>query len=207
MENLIIPQNNLIQSAGVGSIYIQNQGGGLRSCQQIKVKSEDEFSSDTALNVFTVTLDPVLLDVIEVSTPDVYKAMTNGITHTYNISLMKNGDETQPDGKVTVYIPIPEDLKALAYADTVTGEIAGKVNIYRIEEDDSSTEMDVKKENGCFVFTTDHFSLYTIVGYDSGEDTIQNQNETGISTIVVIGIAAVAVVGLGAIMIFNRKKK
>ncbi len=207
VENLIIQQNDLIQSAGVGSIYIQNQGGGLRSCQQIKVESEDELSSDTALNVFTVTLDSTVLDAIKAINPDVYEAMANGITYTYNISLLKNGDETQPNGKVTVYIPIPENLKALAYAGELAGEITGKVKVYRVEEDGNLTEMDVEIEDGCFVFTTDHFSLYTIVGYDSGEDTIQKQEKSRIPTIAIIGIAAVVVVGMVAIVVVKRKKK
>lgn len=153
VENLIIQQNDLIQSAGVGSICIQNQGGGIRSCQQIKVESKEELSSHTAQK-FTVTLDATALDIIKKINPDIYETMTTGITYTYNISLLKNGNETQTHGKVTVFIPIPEDLKVLAYAGEVADKITGKVKIYRVEEDSSLTEMETEIENGCFVFTT-----------------------------------------------------
>ncbi len=204
VENLIIQQNDLIQSAGVGSIYIQNQGGGIRSCQQIKVECEDSLSSDTALSIFTVTLDSTIIDIIKDLNPEIYEAMSNGINRTYNISLIKNGDETQPNGKVTVYIPISKDFKALAYA----GELAGKIKIYRVEEDGGLTEMDVEIENGCFVFTTDHFSLYTIVGYDFKN----TQNDEKINLPLVIGVTSAAIVVIGAIcfglvVIIQKRKK
>ncbi len=208
--NLIIQQNNLIHSLGVGSIFIQNQGGGLRSCQQIKVETEDEFSSDTALNVFTVTLDSALLDIIQSVNPEIHEAIKNGVTHTYNISLVKNGSESQPNGKVTVYIPIPEDLKVLAYAGTAVGEITGKVKIYRVEENGGLTEMNVKIEDGCFVFTTDHFSLYTIVGYDSGDDEIQKDKKTNILEVVCLSIAVFIAVGIVVFIIYksiHKRKK
>lgn len=202
-ENLIIQQNDLIQSAGVGSIYIQNQGGGIRACQQIKVESEEFISSDTALNVFTVTLDSEILDAIKNYNPVAYEAMTKGITRTYNISLIKSGEETQPDGKVTVYIPISEDFKTLAYA----GELTGKIRIYRVEENGRLTEMDVKIDDGCFVFTTDHFSLYTIVGYDFKAPKLQNEGKSNFPLLIgVISVVAVAV-AVVCIVIFKDKKK
>ncbi|MCI7180562.1 MAG: hypothetical protein MSA26_08305 [Lachnospiraceae bacterium] len=115
LENIIIQHTDLIQSSNVGSIYIQNQGGGVRSSQQITVESDAGFTDDTSLNVFKVTLDSTMLDVLEKVNPEVYEKIANGTSYTYNISLMKNGVETQPDGEVTVYIPIPGDLKFLAY--------------------------------------------------------------------------------------------
>ncbi len=193
VENLILQQDHFIQSEGAGSIFIQNQGGGLRACQQIRVESENGFSSDTALNVFTVTLDATYLDVIKNRNPDVYEAITNGKTYTYNISLLKNGEETQPDGKATVYIPIPEDLKELAYTGEALGKVSGKVKVYRIEENGNLTQMDAEIEDGCLVFTTDHFSLYTVVGYDSAEDTASNIAKTVITCIAVVLVASIGI--------------
>ncbi len=89
---------------------------------------------------------------------------------------MKNGAETQPDGEVTVYIPIPGDLRLLAYA--------GKAKIYRVEDDGNVTEMDVEIEDGCFVFSTTHFSLYTLVG--NNLMTIQNMVTVASGTIILI---------------------
>lgn len=156
LENIILQHTDLISSANVGSIYIQNQGGGTRTVQQITVESDTGFSDDTSLNVFRVSLDAALLDIIRASNPEVYDAIMDGTSYTYNISLMKNGEETQPDDEVKVYVPIPDDLKLLAYA--------GKAKLFRVEEDGALTEMDVEIEDGCFVFKTSHFSLYTLVG-------------------------------------------
>lgn len=156
LENIIWQHVDLIQSSNVGSIYIQNQGGGTRSSQQITVKNDIGFSEDTSLNVFRVTLKSDILDILKETNPKIYNAIVNGTSYTYNISLLKNGMETQPNGEVTVYIPIPDDLKFLAHI--------GKTKIFRVEEDGTLTEMVVEIEDGCFTFNTSHFSLYTLVG-------------------------------------------
>ena len=69
------------------------------------------------------------------------------------------------------------------------------------------TEMDVEVEDGCFVFTTDHFSLYTIVGYDGWEDAPADQGKLGLSPIMLVGIAAVGVAIIGILVAIKRKKK
>lgn len=187
LENTIIQHVDLVSSVGVGSIYIQNQGGGTRSSQQITVESDDGFSDDTSLNVFKVTLDSAILDILQKTNPEVHKKIINGTSYTYNISLMKNGTETQPDDEVTVYIPIPDDLKLLAYA--------GQAKIYRMEDDGSVTEMDVKIEDGCFVFNTTHFSLYTLVG----NNLVTTKN--------IVIVASAAVIFLGVVILLFRAKK
>ena len=53
-----------------------------------------------------------------------------------------------------MYIPIQENIKFLVYT--------GKTKIYRVNEDGSLKKMDVKIEDGYFVFQTTHFSLYTV---------------------------------------------
>lgn len=207
VENIAIQYHDTTQNAGAGYIYIQNQGGGLRSCQQITVES-DELSDDTALSVYTVTLDSGLLDIIKDVNPDIYESMKDGITYTYNISLLKNGEETQPDGKVTVYIPIPEDLKALAYVGKVADKITGKVKIYRVEDDGNLAEMDVEIKDGCFAFTTSHFSLYTVVGYDPLiSPIIKHINGIGIPILAVGGTVAIAIVSTIIFVLIHGKKR
>lgn len=156
LEDFVIQCSDAAQLADSGFICIQNQGGGKLSVQQIQVEGEKEFSEDVALNVYEVTLGSELFDKLKEVSPELYEKLSSLNTRTYNISLLKNRKETQPDGKVTVYIPIPEDMKLLAYA--------GQLRIYRVEPDGTATEMDVKIINDCLVFTTDHFSLYAISG-------------------------------------------
>lgn len=45
-----------INSYDIGSIHIQNQGGGIRTLQQVTVESEKGFSDDTSLNVFKIPI-------------------------------------------------------------------------------------------------------------------------------------------------------
>lgn len=189
LENIITQHIDLINSSNAGSIYIQNQGGGIRSSQQITVEADAAFSDDTALNAFRVSPDSAAFDIIKQISPDVYEEIRNRTSYTYNISLMKNGAEIQPDGEVTVYIPIPEDLKLPAYA--------GKTKVYRIEDDGTVEEMDAETEDGCFVFNTTHFSLYALVG--NTRITVQS---------IVIAVSGTCIlIGIFILLIKIRKRK
>lgn len=69
-------------------------------------------------------------------------------SNSYNLSFTDAaGNEVQPNGKVTVSIPLPEDWET-AYA-------------YRVEGD-TKTLLQSTIKNGKVVFTTDHFSVYMI---------------------------------------------
>ena len=70
----------------------------------------------------------------------------------WDIVLTVDGVETQPEGKVTVRIPVP------------VGYSAEKCKVYHIDpETGKLTDMNARVENGYFVFTTDHFSIYSVV--------------------------------------------
>lgn len=64
----------------------------------------------------------------------------------YDISLLKDGVEVQPDGTAKVKIPTDNE----------------NAKVYRIEEDGTATDMNAVYENGCLVFVTDHFSVYAV---------------------------------------------
>lgn len=162
LANLIIEDNHYIKSLGCGCIAIQNQGGGVRTASRITVTTDTNFNNDTALKVFEVQADSELLDIIRNVNPELYEKIQSDLSISYNISMIKDGKEVQPGGEVEVSIPIPENLKMYAYL--------GKLKIYRVEEDGTTTEMDVKVKNGCLVFRTNHFSLYSVIPtLDSGK--------------------------------------
>ena len=162
-ENVVIQAADYTQAVhSPWAIRIFNQGGGIRGSQQIKVETETDFPDDIVLNVYKAKVDSVVLETLKQDNPVLYKEITKGITHTYDISLVRNREEIQLDRVINVYIPIPDDLKLLAYD--------GKVKIYRTEADGTMTEMDTRIESNCFAFSTNHFSLYTIVGYDPGAE-------------------------------------
>ena len=72
----------------------------------------------------------------------------------FDISLENNGTEVQPNGNVTVKIPVPADM------DT------NGLSVYRAEDDGTYTNMNAVYEDGYMVFTTDHFSIYVLTSED-----------------------------------------
>lgn len=156
VNNLVRIAGDIALTCGGGTITIQNQGGGIRAATQIKLESEVDFAPDVALQAYSVELDEDFLEFVRQADRETYDILTRSICHTYNISLLKGEEKVQHSDYVTVYIPIPKDLQALALGE--------KVKVYRIEEDGSLTDMDAVVEDGCMRFVTDHFSLYTLVG-------------------------------------------
>ncbi len=68
----------------------------------------------------------------------------------FDISLIKDGSEVQPNGEVTVKIPVPERM------------VGSLLKVYREEADGSLTDMNAYFADGSMIFTTDHFSKYII---------------------------------------------
>lgn len=156
LENLSLQAMNFCDAMDTGAIYIQNPSENIRTSQQIKVECGKGFSDDTALNVFRVELAQDTLDKLQECAPAWYQELTNDSVYTYDISLLKNGEKIQPDGKVKVFIPIPEKIRFFA-------EFGG-ARVYRVETDGSLTKMETQIEGDCLVFDTEHFSVYTLIG-------------------------------------------
>ncbi len=153
---------DFVYSMDCGTIAIHNQEGPSRTSENVTVKCETSFDNDVALRVFNVVPESDLLESIKAKEPELYKAMMKDLSQVFNISMIKNGEETQPEQKVQVYIPLDPEL--LPY----TG--MGEVKVYRVEEDGSLTDMKAKLEGDFMVFTTEHFSLY-VLAIEGVEDT------------------------------------
>ena len=68
------------------------------------------------------------------------------VINAYDITMLKNDVETQPDGSVTVKIPCDnKDAK-----------------VYRVEGNDSLTDMNAVNQDNFLVFTTDHLDVFVI---------------------------------------------
>ncbi len=74
----------------------------------------------------------------------------------YDIKTLVNGEITQPNGAVTVKIPLPTgydpDCTVVYHIDDETGEL---------------TNMNARYENGYLVFETTHFSVYVVAEIDT----------------------------------------
>ncbi len=186
--NFIVQANDYTNYMFSESIVIQNQGGYNRVSSQVKVSSETAFGNEVALRAFEVSVNSSEYENIKTFNPELYREIVSVPSQVYNISMIKNGVETQPEGKVEVSIPVPENMKHLARN--------GKIKVYRIEENGSRTEMQVKVQNGLLIFSTDHFSLYVIMGDEilgdvdgDGEVTIMDATEVQLAVAKVITLS------------------
>lgn len=163
LGNLIVEINHFIKFQNTGDISVLNQNNNYRSVSGVKVESDTNFDSETSLKVFKIVrdselLDPIL-DALEELNPEMYADIDFEKTITYNISLIKDGEEVQPQQIVKVIIPIPDELQSTAYL----------LKVYREEDDGSLTDMNARVQDGCLVFETEHFSIYSIVPFkDNG---------------------------------------
>lgn len=73
----------------------------------------------------------------------------------YDISFEIDGEKVQPNGKVTIKIPLPE------------GYNPNSVKVFFIDDNGNKTKLDSTYENGYIIFETDHFSEYAIVDESS----------------------------------------
>lgn len=154
VANLVIQCKHLDDRMYCGDICIQNQSGGKRISSQVTVTSDTNFDSDTAFRVYEVAIDSSEIDIVKELNPQLYDEITSIPSVVYNIAMIKDGKETQLNGKVEVAIPIPDEMKHLERSNSIV--------IYRIEEDGTKTEMITEIRDGNLVFRTDHFSLYVI---------------------------------------------
>ena len=149
--------------SGAGAIYIANPNNDLRKISGIKIETSFSMSSDISLDVYTVEPSPATLKDLRDRYPDIYSEIRKGLSFSYNITMVNGGNETQPNGEVTVYIPIPKELENLKNDN--------RIKVYRQEENGDMTDMYAIIEGNMLVFKTNHFSLYTIVGFDGNDST------------------------------------
>ena len=109
------------------------------------VNTEGNMDSEAVLQVFKVSNDDTIEVVLDGDDPLERYEM-------YNICFVKNDQFVQPDGNVTVYIPIPEGMNG------------NTSNIYRQEADGSWAILDAHIEGNYLVFETNHFSFYAVIG-------------------------------------------
>lgn len=218
-SDLVCQYDTYLKTVNGGVITIQNQGGGKRHCDNVVLESKVDFDPEVALQAYTVTLDESLLEKVKSKDAYTYEMLIKHVTRTYNISLLKNGEETQHGGDVAVYIPIPYDLEYL--------DLKGNIKVFRMEEDGSVTDMDAVVEGDNIMFTTDHFSLYTLVfegvaetpddpdkndqdpkpnNKDDDDDT-QDSSGGGVVVLVIAVVVVVLAGGLAVLFVLKKKKK
>jgi len=83
----------------------------------------------------------------------------------YDIKLEKNNNEIQPNGNVTLYLPIPKEYDI------------SKIEIYRITDNGEKIKYDVQINEGYIIIDTNCFSKYVIAEVnDSKQEEIEQDN-------------------------------
>lgn len=156
----------------------------------IKLETNDGVvPSNTVLEVQPITEGKIFDNVKKVlSNVNKFKA--------FDITLKSNGVEIQPNGKVKISIPIPQDFdtsKLMVYRVEENGQkVAYKVNVVTIDN--------VKYAQ----FETDHFSTYVLAETDPNSNEKDSTPKTGTETNTipyVLGIVAT----IGIAFIIKRK--
>ncbi|MDR0531148.1 MAG: hypothetical protein LBG83_03675 [Oscillospiraceae bacterium] len=120
--------------------------------------TEPKTLNNNGVSVTGILDDGVTLVVTEDTT-----TVVDGKLKAYHIVLKKNNVEVQPDGTLSVKLPIPAG---------VTDKT--KLKVYRIESSGATTDMNATVEGDYLVFTTDHFSVYAIVATGGSADPGNN---------------------------------
>lgn len=82
-----------------------------------------------------------------------------------DITMYRDNEEVQPDGKIRVKIPLPENLDK------------DRCTVYRAESDGTFTNMNAYYEDGFIIFETNHLSKYLIVEKSSNSDSNNSLND------------------------------
>lgn len=182
--------------------------------------------TDSKTNIKLETTSDILsadtkMEITEITTGDIFDKIKNNLLgiknfKMFNITLKSNNTNIQPKGNVKISIPIPADFDD------------SRLVTYRVEEDASKTEYQVKVTNKYASFETDHFSTYILgetektsnetqdktepnVGEITTEKNETNLPKTGEETNSFIGclttIIVVASIWLVSMLLIDREKK
>lgn len=128
----------------------------------MEAKLPERFADDIKFWAIDQTPDPEELDLVDEGTgikvkgtmdPDAtlkvekVESTVEDAVATYDITLRKDGDVIQPSGTIT--ISIPSEIK--------------DCKLFWVKDDGTKVEVNAIYENGNYVFTTDHLSVYALV--------------------------------------------
>lgn len=119
----------------------------------------------------------------------------------YGITLKSNGVNIQPNGKVKISIPVPDEFDK------------EKLVVYRINEDGTKVKYDIEVETiegkDYATFETDHFSLYALAMEEAnnGSRELDETPKTGNTDITAYAFTLIAVTSLAGIIVTKKNNK
>lgn len=158
----------------------------------------------TAKLEFKDVSSEIAKDKMEEIEESVQKTLENSkVINLYDISLLFDGKELQPNGDVKITIPLSDEMKHFK-----------DIKVVYISDTGETVEVISEVKNGEISFTTDHFSYYAIVGAPKKVDSNENKNEEKTdklpNTGIVSGVglyASTLLTSLGGLYALRRKKR
>ncbi|OUQ55598.1 hypothetical protein B5E58_12055 [Tyzzerella sp. An114] len=159
LTSYVVQTNDICYSTNAPSIliHVPDSTSNTTTVQGVTVTAGDDvIDSEAVLQVFRIS-DTDAIEIVGGKIPvEDYRL--------YNICFVKNEKEVQPNGKVTVKIPIPNEYDK------------NRCVIYRQESDGSWAILQAVVEGNYLVFETNHFSLYAI----ADASTVSSISVTGV---------------------------
>ncbi|MCH5196635.1 MAG: leucine-rich repeat domain-containing protein [Oscillospiraceae bacterium] len=177
-----------------------------------EVTEPDVFES----NGVTATADDGVLPDGAVFSVEPKSSNESNTQFSYEINFTLNGEKIQPNGYVTVKIPVPEAL------------VGKTIFVYRVSDSGRYTRLKAEVVGGYIVFETNHFSEYILSATrisnptedddddytytDNSADSSTDNNNSGTTTNPDTGFAELSLtIGLlalaGAVVVVSKKKK
>lgn len=168
--------------------------------------SNDSTSIKLNANNNVIPQDTILITE-EITSGDTYTKIENALINDvkdfvlYDITLESNNVKIQPNGVVTISIPIPNDFNS------------NEIVIYRVNDDLSTVEYNFTIETidgkEYARFETDHFSNYVIAekqikSEQTEEHILDDEPKTGIMNIVIITVSVLGISTFGWVIV-NKK--
>ena len=198
-EELINQIHEYDNNDNIMNLVIQNQTEDLRSVYQIQVYNEYGFDDDVALDINKNALSSELLKVIESSDQQLYEDIIIGNAYTYEMTLLQNGNIVENQDPLTVTIPLHNEM--------IDKAEKGKLDVYLLAEDGTTTKIAAKVVAGSFEFTAEKLGIYVIAERDTSDAIEFGEMLNKIAMIGIIGLSASVIAGIVVVIFIHRKKR
>lgn len=159
--------NNLVTSTSSLAPNDSEVDTGNSTQEQIKIVNEEtRIKLEAELGIVP---PDTIIDAKEITQGEKLTIVKNALENisskwvAYDICLMSNNAEIQPNGNVKITIPLPSDLST------------SKIALYHIAEDGKLEEVPFSLDKDNIVFETNHFSLFAIA---ENENAVDNSNSS-----------------------------